>query len=86
MTFLKVLLFIFLFYFLLRILGRWFAPKLFQYAVKKTEQRFQQQFNDYQGQRETEAPEGEVSVSKKPGARKNNKESVGEYIDYEEID
>ena len=85
MTFLKVLLFFFLFYFLIRLLGRWFAPKLFQYAVKKTEQRFQQQYNHYQGQHEKET-EGEVSISKKPGNRKNNQEPLGEYIDYEEID
>ena len=85
MTFLKVLLFIFLFYYLLKLLGRWFAPKLFQYAVKKTEQRFQQQYNHYQGQHEPKA-EGEVSISKKPGNRKNNQEPLGEYIDYEEID
>ena len=86
MTFLKVLFFILLFYYLLRLLGRWFAPKLFQYAVKKTEQRFQEQFSQYQGQQDTEAPVGEVSISKKPGTRKKDQESLGEYIDYEEID
>ncbi|MCX2719471.1 DUF4834 family protein [Lentiprolixibacter aurantiacus] len=86
MTFLKVLFFVLLFYYLLRLLGRWFAPKLFQYAVKKTEQRFQQQYGQYQSHREPEAPEGEVSISKSPGTRKKNQESLGEYIDYEEID
>jgi hypothetical protein len=86
MTFLKVLFFILLFYYLLRILGRWFAPRLFQYAIKKTEQRFQQQYGQYQYQREPESPEGEVSISRKPGTRKKSEESLGEYIDYEEID
>ena len=86
MTFLKVLFFILLFYYLLRLLGRWFAPRLFQYAVKKTEERFQQQFNDYPGRSEPEAPVGEVSISKKPGSTKKDQESLGEYIDYEEID
>lgn len=86
MTFLKVLFFILLFYYLLRLLGRWFAPKLFQYAVKKTEERFQQQYSQYQGQHEHEEPVGDVSISKKPRNRKKNQESLGEYIDYEEID
>ena len=86
MTFLKVLFFILVFYYLLRLLGRWFAPRLFQYAVKKTEERFQQQYKGYQGSHESEAPVGEVSISKKPGSRKKDQESLGEYIDYEEID
>ena len=86
MTFLKVLFFILLFYYLLRLLGRWFAPRLFQYAVKKTEEKFQQQYGQYQGQHQPESPVGEVSISKKPGTPKKDQESLGEYIDYEEID
>ena len=86
MTFLKVLFFILLFYYLLRILGRWFAPKLFQYAVKKTEQRFRDQYQSYQEDQGNEVNIGDVSISKKPGAKKNNEESLGEYVDYEEIE
>ena len=86
MQFLQGLLIVLLLYFLLRILGRWFAPRLFQYAVKKTEQRFREQFEAHQGYHEAESPEGEVSISSKPGSQKKSKESVGEYIDFEEID
>ena len=86
MTFLKVLFFILLFYYLLRILGRWFAPKLFQYAVKKTEQRFRDQYQSYQEDQGSEVNIGDVSISKKPGAKNNKEESLGEYVDYEEIE
>ena len=86
MAFLKVLLFVLLFYYLLRILGRWFAPKLFQYAVKKTEQRFRDQYQAYQQDSEGEVNIGDVSISKKPGTKRKYEDSVGEYVDYEEIE
>ena len=86
MTFLQVLLFIFLFYFLLKIIGRWLAPRLFQYAVKKTEQRFREQYDSYTGSRQDEVQVGDVSITKKSDPGKKGKDSVGEYIDYEEID
>ncbi|MBT8204892.1 MAG: DUF4834 domain-containing protein [Eudoraea sp.] len=86
MTFLKVVLFILLFYYLLRILGRWFAPKLFQYAVKKTEQRFRDQYQAYQEDPGGEGSIGEVSISKKPGTKRKQEDSLGEYVDYEEIE
>lgn len=86
MDFLQGLLLVLLLYFLLRILGRWFAPRLFQYAVKKTEQRFREQFETAQRYQEAESPEGEVSISKKPGTQKKKQESIGEYIDFEEIE
>ncbi len=86
MTLLKVLFFVLLFYYLLRILGRWFAPKLFQYAVKKTEQRFREQYQSYQADHGGEVNIGEVSISKNPGSKKKKEDSLGEYVDYEEIE
>ena len=86
MAFLKVVLFVLLFYYLLRILGKWFAPKLFQYAVKKTEQRFRDQYQTYQENQGGEVNIGDVSITKKPGTKKKNQDSLGEYVDYEEIE
>ncbi len=86
MTFLQVLLFVLLFYFLLKFIGRWLAPRLLQYAVKKTEERFREQYNTYSKAREEEVQVGEVSITKNTDQKKKGKDSVGEYIDYEEID
>lgn len=87
MNFLKVLLFILLFYYLLRLFGRWFAPRLFQYAIKKTEERFRDQFQGNQEPSEAEMQVGDIHITKnKPGAHRESKATVGEYIDYEEID
>ena len=86
MTFLQVLLFVLLFYFLLKFIGRWLAPRLLQYAVKKTEERFREQYTSYSGTQQEEVKVGDVSITKKSDPRKKGKDSVGEYIDYEEID
>ena len=87
MGFLKLILVLILTYYLLKILARWFAPKLFAYAARKTEERFREQFGNYQkpGQEEVRQP-GEVSIDKRPTRNKTASKDVGEYIDFEEID
>lgn len=86
MTFLKTILIILLIYYLLKILARWFAPKLFGYAAKKAERHFQETFGAYPGQESTE--EGIWGNTKKQNKRttKEASKDIGEYIDFEEID
>ena len=88
MVFLKTLLLVLGIYFLLKIIGRWLAPRLFRYAVKKTEDRFREAFDQtrengqsgYSGfnDKRNNGPEREPN----PRASKQ----VGEYIDFEEIE
>ena len=86
MGFLKIVLIAVLVYYLLKILTRLFAPKIFAYAAKKTEERFKEQFDNYQSFKQEEQPVGDVTIDKKP--TRNNKPSnqVGEYIDFEELE
>lgn len=84
MGFLKIILVLILTYYLLKLLARWFAPKLFAYAVRKTEERFREQFGNYT-QDEAQQP-GEVSIDKRPTKNKTTSRDVGEYIDFEEIE
>ena len=84
MGFLKLILVLILTYYLLKLLARWFAPKLFAYAVRKTEERFKEQFGNYT-QDEAKQP-GEVSIDKRPTKNKTTSRDVGEYIDFEEIE
>ena len=87
MTFLKTVLVILLVYYLLKILLRWFAPKLFVYAAKRTEQHFKAKFQEFQRPTSEEKQyEGAVSVDKKPKQKTNPSKKVGEYIDFEEIE
>lgn len=81
---LKTILIIMLVYYGLKILSRIFAPALLRYVTKKAEKQFGQQFNSYQ-RSEPQKKEGEIVIDKMPHSKSSNK-TVGEYVDYEEID
>ena len=87
MAFLKTILFILLGYYLLKILAKMFAPKIINYAAKKTESHFKQAFEGFtetQGSKDEQV--GDVIIKKKSVKRKMDSEKVGEYIDFEEVD
>lgn len=87
MGFLGTILIVVLVYYLLKILGRLFAPQLFRYAAKKTEKHFREQFGNPSGfDTGNEHHEGDVIINKKPPKRSTSKKKVGEYIDFEEIE
>ncbi|MFD2098737.1 DUF4834 family protein [Flagellimonas iocasae] len=86
MVVLQTILLLILVYYAAKLLLKWLAPRLLSYAMKKTEERFGQQFANYQdfGQRENE--EGDTTIYKKPTRKSKPSKKVGEYIDFEEID
>lgn len=87
MAFLKTILFILLGYYLLKMLAKLFAPRIINYAAKKTESRFKEAFEGFgQEQQSQDERVGDVIIDKKTAKRKNNGEKVGEYIDFEEVD
>jgi len=74
-------------YYLLKILARLFAPKIINYAAKKTESRFKQAFEGFEQQANSYKTEkGNIIINKKSKKKKGNTEKVGEYIDFEELD
>lgn len=83
----RMILIILLIYFGIKILARLFTPFLIKFVAKKTEQRFGDQFGQFQKQAKQEKPrkEGEVTIDKIPKTKTSNK-NVGDYVDYEEID
>ena len=87
MGFLKTILIILLVYYTLKIVAKWFAPRLFSYAAKKTEAHFQEKFKDFGNQSgNVEEQIGDVIIDKKGTKKGNNSQKVGEYIDFEEVD
>lgn len=84
MAFLKTILIILLVYYLLKFLAKFFAPKILNYAAKKTESHFRQAFDNQRPFEEQE--EESVIINKKPSRKKADSEKVGEYIDFEELD
>jgi hypothetical protein len=87
MAFLKTILIIILCYYLFKILAKLFAPKIINYAAKKTEAHFKEKFGDFANQNSTQKEQvGDVIIDKRPNKKKGTSEKVGDYIDFEEID
>lgn len=89
MVLLKTILIILLVYFGLKVIFRLAAPYLLRYLSKKAEQRFQGYFSGFENQNpqaDFKDEEGKVSVDKVPEKRKTSKKTVGEYIEYEEVE
>jgi hypothetical protein len=87
MAFLKTLLIIILCYYLFKILVKLFAPKIINYAAKKTEAHFKEKFGDFTNQNSTQEEQvGDVIIDKRPTKKGASSEKVGDYIDFEEID
>ncbi len=87
MVLLKTILIILLIYYGLKILAKWYGPKLFNYAARKTEERFKEKFGEFaRPQVDDEQQVGDVTIKKKSNPKKTSKEPVGEYIEFEELD
>ena len=82
----RMLLWIIGIYFLIKILSRIFAPILIKFAAKKMEKRFGGQFGQRHQQHKPSEQEGETVIDKMPSNSNSSNKTVGEYIDYEEID
>ncbi|WP_405397876.1 DUF4834 domain-containing protein [Maribacter sp. Asnod2-G09] len=65
-------------------MAKLFAPKILNYAAKKTESHFREAFDNQRPFNQEE--EESVIINKKPSRKKNDSEKVGEYIDFEELD
>lgn len=74
-------------YYGLKIMAKWYGPRLFKYAAKKTEERFKEKFSEFsQAQGADEEQIGDVTIKKNKGSKGSSKETVGEYIEFEELD
>ena len=92
MGFIKTLLIILFFYYGFKVLVRLLAPFLMRYAAKKIQDKFKDQMGQHMrdsdfGQQDNLKKEGEVHVrAKKSPQDKINSDSVGDYVDFEEIE
>ncbi|RDK85417.1 DUF4834 family protein [Marinirhabdus gelatinilytica] len=92
MDFLKTLLIVLLVFFALRFTWKLAKPYLFRYIAKKMGQRFEKSFganpfgeNPFKQHGETEK-EGKVTIDRNPRNNPKNSKTVGEYVDYEEVE
>ena len=92
MGLIKTLLIILFFYYGFKVLVRLLAPFLMRYAAKKIQDKLKDQMGQHMrgsgfGQQDNPKKEGEVHVrSKKSSQDKINSDSVGDYVDFEEIE
>lgn len=84
MGLLKTLFFILIFYYAFKFLTRLFAPYLVNKMTDTMKKRAEQQFGKYE--QPNSVKEGETVIDKKPTTMRNSNDSVGEYVDFEEID
>jgi len=84
MGLLKILFYILLFYYAFKFLARLLAPFLLKKVADTVQKKAEQQ---YRGQQPTNnIKEGETIIDKTPKNNTQSKNSVGEYVDFEEID
>ncbi len=86
MAFLKTILIILLVYFGLKFLIKLLTPYILRYFSKKMGERFQQAFGDVTFSKEPLKKEGSISIDKVPNSGTKSNSTVGEYVDFEEID
>ncbi|MCF6130756.1 DUF4834 family protein [Flavobacterium wongokense] len=76
-----VILFIIIFYYVMKFLARLFLPALAKKAVEKAAEQFQQQHQNYQNQQNQYTSQNQTNETKP-----KEKKIVGEYVDFEEIE
>ncbi|WP_442266977.1 DUF4834 family protein [Tenacibaculum sp. ZS6-P6] len=83
MGLIKTLLIIGIIYYSFKFLAKLFAPYLMKKAMSKMEEKMR---NQNRQSTANDIKVGETIIDKKPNSNKQSDKSVGEYIDFEEID
>lgn len=79
----KTIAYILIFYYAFKFLAKLFAPFLMKKAAETIQKKASQQ-QTHKNQSST-VKEGETVIDKKPENQQQSKNSVGEYVDFEEI-
>ncbi|WKD86222.1 hypothetical protein KCTC32516_01583 [Polaribacter huanghezhanensis] len=83
MGLLRTILFILLFYYGFKMISRYVLPFFLKRFINNVQDRANQQ---YQKQQQPNVKVGETIIDKKPNTNNQSNNSVGEYVDYEEVE
>ncbi len=83
MGLLRTIAIILLVYYVFKYLAKLFAPYLMKRMVSKMQEKAR---NQHQNQQEPNVKVGETIIDKKPRNKNQSNNSVGEYVDYEEVE
>jgi hypothetical protein len=86
MGLLKTIFYILLFYYAFKFLAKLFAPFLMKKAAETIRNKAEEQHGQHRQQQKSNVQEGKTVIDKHPGTQKQSKNSVGEYVDFEEVD
>lgn len=81
--FLETVLYIIVGFWILRLIVRWAFPHLLKYFISRMTKKAQKGFEDQSRGQHKQSQETQQQFKSRP---KSDKEKVGEYIDFEEID
>lgn len=84
MGLLKTLVYILVFYYVFKFLAKLLAPFLMKKVADTVQKRAEQQFGGQQPK--SNIKEGETIIDKAPIKQNKSNNSVGEYVDFEEVD
>ena len=79
----KTILILLLVYYAFKFLMKLFGPYLLKKAVDRVQNKAQEKYGQH---RENPVLEGKTVIDKKPNNKPESNNSVGEYVDFEEID
>lgn len=85
-SFLQTLLIIILVYFAIKFLFRLLLPYFLRYIAKKATQKMEKSFYASQNRPTEKTKEGKVTIDHAPKSKNKSKKTVGEYVDFEEIE
>jgi hypothetical protein len=86
MQLLRTILIIILVYYGFKIIGRIVFPMFIKRFVGKFEERVRNQQEQRDSSQKSDQKVGETTIDKKGGSDKESNNSVGEYVDYEDIE
>jgi hypothetical protein len=84
MNFFRTIIVILLIYYIFKFLAKLFAPYLMKKMVNKMQEKAQGKHQHQHSN--SNVKEGETIIDKKPVKSNQSNNSVGEYVDYEEVD
>ena len=82
MNFLRTILILFAIYYGVKLVSRYVLP----FILKRWLHKMQTNAQKFQSNQSQQTKVGETVIDKKPPSQKSSNSSVGDYVDYEEID
>jgi len=84
-NFMKTILIIVTVYYVLKLIARFVLPLFLKKMMQKVEKKFNEQQHQNSSS-QTNTKEGETFIDKAPDTQSKSNKSVGEYVDYEDVE